>query len=311
MRVGENQAMIRWVARVLGAILIAGVAIALTGGSPALDFWAIAAPAYLSVIVASVGLGVAMVPVLALIPIGRMLRRVLPDWGRQIDLGSRVVVALIPGTLYFLSEEAIAAGGARLPSADPGLGAVMVMAMAALAYAAVHLTTRGLVPRDPRPPRAPTSGPTPWVTTTPEPPDEFWSPDEIVGWRVWSWTGKVLKGSFEHNWASSSMGADCVVCADPPGWDCPCGIYAMKDRRSLSPSRPGSTIVGKVALSGRVVEHEGGYRSSHARMTELWVDDAETARRIALAYPEVRVWLGGFDQKMPSRSPKPRADRIP
>jgi hypothetical protein len=311
MRMVKNQPMSSVVTRALGAILIAIVAIASTGGPDAVGFWSTAAPAYLSVIMASVGLGVAMIPVLPMIPIGRMLRRRLPGWGRHIDLGLRGLVALIPGTLYFLSEESIPTMGARLPSEDPGLGTVMVMGMAAVAYTAVHLATRRLVPPETRPPRAPTSGPAPWVITTPEPGEEFWSPDEIEGWRVWAWTGKILKGSFERDWPSSEMEADCVVCVDPPGWDCPCGIYAMKDRRAVPPSRPGSVIVGKVAMSGRVIEHEDGYRASHARITAVWIDDVETARRVALAYPEVRVWSGGFDQKMPSRSPKPRADRIP
>jgi hypothetical protein len=307
----ENQPMTPLVARALGAILITIVAIASTGGLNAVSFWSTVAPAYLAVIIASVGLGVALIPVVPLIPIGRMLRRAMPRRGRQIDLGTRVVVALIPGTLYFLSEETIPAAGARLPVDDSGLGAVMVMWMAAIAYTAVHLSTKRLIPLDTRPPRAPTSGPTPWGTTTPEPGEEFWSPDEIEGWRAWSWTGKVLKGSFEHDWVSTSLDAECVVCSEPPGWDCPCGIYAMKKRRSVPPPRRGSAIVGKVALTGRVIEHEDGYRASRARMTDLWIDDVETARQVASAYPEVRVWHGGFDQKMPSRSPRPRADRIP
>jgi hypothetical protein len=288
----ENQTMTRVMARVLGAILIAAIAIGSTGGTAAFGFWSTAAPAYLSVIIASVGLGVALVPVLPLIPVGRMLRRALPSAGRRIDYGLRVIVALIPGTFYFLSVESIGADGARLPSEDAGLGAVLVIAMAALAYTFVHLLTGRLARPEPRPLPRPTSGPTPWITTPPEPSEVFWSPDVIEGWRVWAWTGKVLKGSFEHEWPTRSMEAECVVCADPPGWDCPCGIYAMKDLCTLPPPRPGSAIVGKVEMSGRVVEHEEGYRASQARMTEIWVEDPETARRVAVAYPEVSVWLG-------------------
>jgi hypothetical protein len=66
----------------------------------------------------------------------------------------------------------------------------------------------------------------------------------------------------------------------------------MKHLRELPTSRYGSTIVGKVDLWGRVVEHEDGYRASHASITELWVDDVHVARWIARTYPEVRVWLG-------------------
>lgn len=292
--------MTRVMARVVGAILIAVVAIASTGGVAAVGFWSSALPAYLSVIIASVGLGVALLPVLPMIPIGRVLRRALPATGRQIDHALRVTVALIPGTFYFLSEESLMVEGARLPSDDAGLGAVMVMAMVALAYACLHLLTCRMAPLEPRPVPRPTSGPTPWITTPPEPAEEFWSPETIAGWRVWAWSGKVLKGSFEHDWPTPWMEADCVVCADPPGWDCPCGIYAMKDRWMLPPPRPGSAILGKVEMSGRVVEHEDGYRASQARMTVLWVGDQETARRVALAYPEVRVRLGSPPEESPT-----------
>ena len=51
-------------------------------------------------------------------------------------------------------------------------------------------------------------------------------------------------------------------------------------------------VTSKVELWGSVVEHEDGYRASHARITELWVDDAQVARWVALTYPEARVWLG-------------------
>ncbi len=292
--------MTRVMARVLGAILVAVVAIAATGGVAAFGFWSSALPAYLSVIIASVGLGVALLPVLPMIPIGRVLRRAMPSTGRRIDHALRVTVALIPGTFYFLAEESLVVDRARLPSDDAGLGAVMVMAMVALAYACLHLLTGRMAPLAPRPAPRPTSGPTPWITTPPEPAEEFWSPEAIVGWRVWAWTGKVLKGSFEHEWPTQSMEADCVVCADPPGWDCPCGIYAMKDRWMVPPPRPGSAILGKVEMSGRVVEHEEGYRASQARMTELWVEDPETARRVAQAYPEVSVRLGSPPEESPT-----------
>ncbi len=277
------------VARVLAAILIAIVAIASTGGLSAAGFWSNALPGYLSVIIASVGLGVAFVPVLPMIPIGRLLRRKLPRSGRTVDMTMRVVVALIPGTLYYMSGDPIAAPGAALPSEDPRLGVVIVACLAALVYTGIHLLTARLVVPERFPRRRPTSGPTPWGATPTEPSDEFWSPDPVVGWRSWRWTGRVLKGSFEREWPSDVMEAECVVCSDSPGWDCPCGIYAMKDPRLLPVPKHGSLIVGRVTLTGRVVEHEQGYRASHARITELWVDDSQAARWIALTYPGVRV----------------------
>jgi hypothetical protein len=288
----ENVDMTTVVARVVGAILIAAVAIAATGGMSAVGFWSTALPGYLSVIIASIGLGIAFLPVLPVIPIGRMLRRAMPRWGRRVDNAIRVVVALVPGTLYYLSTDRIPADGARLPTEDPGLGAVLVIALAAIGYAVVHMLTARLeVPeRFPRP--RPTSGPASWGATPPEPSEEFWSGDPVVGWRAWKWNGRVLKGSFERDWPSHVLEADCVVCSDPPGWDCPCGIYAMKHLRQLPTARHGSTIVGKVNLWGRVVEHADGYRSSNAAITELWVDDVHVARWIARTYPDVRVWLG-------------------
>lgn len=285
----DNLVMTTVVARSLGAILIAAVVIAATGGLSAVGFWSKALPGYLSVIIASVGLGVAFLPLLPLIPIGRMLRRASPRWGRPADLAMRVVVALIPGTLYYLAADPISAGGARLPSGDPKLGVVLVVAFAALGYTVIHVLTGRLevAERFPRP--RPTSGPASWGATPEEPDDEFWSAEPVVGWRTWKWNGRVLKGMFERDWPSHLMEADCVVCPDPPGWDCPCGIYAMKHLRQLPTSKHGSTIVGKVSLWGRVVEHEDGYRASNAAITELWVDDVQVARWIALTYPDVRV----------------------
>jgi hypothetical protein len=305
----ENPVMTPAVARALGAILIATIVVVSTGGLPAVGFWY----TYLSLVVASIGLGVALIPVLPLIPIGRMLRRLMPGWGRRVDLALRAAVAVIPGTLYFLSEGTVVVAGARLPSDDPELGVVIVVGMVALAYTSVHVLAGRLHTPEPRPLPRLTAGPTPWAITQPEPSEEYWSPDLIEAWRVWTWNGRVLKGSFEHDWPTHRMRADCVVCAEPPGWDCPCGIYAIKDRGLLPLPRRGCVIIGKVMLSGRVVEHEDGYRASQARITEVWADDPETTWRLALAYPEVGVWLvdGSPGQVMPSRSPRPWADRIP
>jgi hypothetical protein len=280
------------VARVLGAILIAVVALASTGGLSAIGFWSSALPGYLSVVIASIGLGVAFIPIIPLIPIGRILRRSMPGWGRRLDLTIRVVAVLTPGTLYYLSGAPVAAPDVSLPSADPRLGVVVVVAVAGVAYAGIHLVSARLVVAERFPPRRATSGPAAWVTSPPEPSEELWSPDAVVAWRAWRWNGRLLKGSFEQEWASDLMEADCVVCPEAPGWDCPCGIYAMKERRLVPISKNGSTIVGKVMLWGRVVEHEDGYRASHARITELWVEDPLVARWIALGYPDVRVWLG-------------------
>ncbi|HSM45266.1 MAG TPA: hypothetical protein VK969_09655, partial [Acidimicrobiia bacterium] len=56
----------------------------------------------------------------------------------------------------------------------------------------------------------------------------------------------------------------------------------------------GSPIVGQIEMWGDVIEHENGYRASHARITALWVDDPRRAERIKAAYPELQVAVGRF-----------------
>jgi hypothetical protein len=65
-------------------------------------------------------------------------------------------------------------------------------------------------------------------------------------------------------------------CADGPAptFDCTCGIYAtheLHDPGSAWRSGPQSArhVVGAVALWGRVVEHEWGYRAQYARPMAL------------------------------------------
>jgi hypothetical protein len=67
-----------------------------------------------------------------------------------------------------------------------------------------------------------------------------------------------------------------LPCADgpAPALNCSCGIYATRTLRD-----PGSAwrsgpqyarhVIGAVALWGRVVEHESGYRAQHARPVAL------------------------------------------
>ena len=57
-----------------------------------------------------------------------------------------------------------------------------------------------------------------------------------------------------------------------PSADCTCGWYAVKDRSCLSSDGgPKRTIVGGVvALWGRVIEHEHGYRAQYAYPVRLW-----------------------------------------
>jgi hypothetical protein len=78
-----------------------------------------------------------------------------------------------------------------------------------------------------------------------------------------------------------------------PVWDCSCGFYAYKTDASLSTSEylaisRGLTVGGRVALWGRVVDHELGYRAEHAYPQVLYLRGDrrydELIRRLADRY---------------------------
>jgi hypothetical protein len=56
----------------------------------------------------------------------------------------------------------------------------------------------------------------------------------------------------------------------PPGERCSCGFYAMKTLESVEePSGPLDVILGRVELTGKVIEYTFGYRAERARITQL------------------------------------------
>ena len=110
---------------------------------------------------------------------------------------------------------------------------------------------------------------------------EAWSPTPIVGYRVWgiSQTGDMI-GATGHHWATPSMTAECVRSRaddDLPHTDVRCstlgygcGVYAAKSQNLLE-SLPAYSAwaIGVVALTGKVVEHERGYRAAAAVATAI------------------------------------------
>ena len=81
-------------------------------------------------------------------------------------------------------------------------------------------------------------------------------------------------GSGRIEWPVERLTA--FPCADGPAptFDCTCGIYAtrrLRDPGSAWRSGPqyANHVIGAVALWGRVVEHEWGYRAQHARPVAL------------------------------------------
>jgi hypothetical protein len=139
----------------------------------------------------------------------------------------------------------------------------------------------------PRPVAAPSPPPAParprrW--DVPGPSEAFWSPNPVAGWRGWDWDGTTLRGMWQE-WPTSRLSAGCTFgCERPPGWDCTCGVYATIHRSRVCSFK----VVGRVELTGRVIEHEHGYRAEHARIRTLHVPRHLVAP-IAAAYPDVEV----------------------
>lgn len=114
--------------------------------------------------------------------------------------------------------------------------------------------------------------------------DEGWSPNPVLGYRLWSIDPRGLVG-FRVRWESPRLTARCETFGREPGGDediphtggeCgvpPCGIYATKSLDALLGAHPeatgGDIALGLVALTGKVVEHEHGYRAAEAEVIAL------------------------------------------
>jgi hypothetical protein len=117
----------------------------------------------------------------------------------------------------------------------------------------------------------------------PAPSEAFWSPTAITGWPGWTWDGTTLRGMWQE-WPISRLTAGCPNgCERPPGWGCTCGVYATIQRSLVAFFE----VVGRVELTGRVIEHEHGYRAEHARIRTLHAPRHLVAP-IAAAYPTWR-----------------------
>jgi hypothetical protein len=125
-----------------------------------------------------------------------------------------------------------------------------------------------------------------------------WSPAPIIGFRHWTIDLDSLRGATGTRWHTPVLSARCRRSGDrttavphtsgecgPQG----CGIYAAKDpgplRIHLRPQAwpiannrlMMSAAFGAVALTGRVIEHDHGYRAAHAGavgmvvVTQVWL----------------------------------------
>ncbi|HSJ50201.1 MAG TPA: hypothetical protein VLA90_02800 [Actinomycetota bacterium] len=94
--------------------------------------------------------------------------------------------------------------------------------------------------------------------------------EPIVGWRTWTVAGsrdgsraRLLPIAGRGSWpARAPMRASCGKGRhhSVPGLTCSCGIHATRDPDLLRRTRDPAAL-GRVALWGRVIEHEHGYRS--------------------------------------------------
>lgn len=124
---------------------------------------------------------------------------------------------------------------------------------------------------------------------------EVWSPTPVRGFRVWSIQSNAIFGN-QTQWHGPSLAGHCL--RGVPGEDIPhsmercgpppCGIYAVKSLDSFMPSvaafQINHTVVGVVAMAGKVVEHEFGYRAQRA--TAIAVVAYDGGRRVAVTAPD-------------------------
>lgn len=137
----------------------------------------------------------------------------------------------------------------------------------------------------------------PRPATRPFDPDEtYWSPAAILGFRGWRITGGVLHGA-KRAWPTPHYVAGClrgnqeIPSAEVPHTrgECgapPCGVYATKEPPPIVDMfiDLGAPIaIGLVELSGKVVEHEYGYRGAEATAVAMVVIAGSRATIVARA----------------------------
>ncbi|MFP4074590.1 MAG: hypothetical protein ACLFVZ_11185 [Actinomycetota bacterium] len=256
-----------------------------SGGWHTVGFW-IVAVVWLATVVYGAIL-VSFILLLLLSPLAILAERVASDrlWDRVTTV-AKVSVLVVAGGMFVAAARLGDVSSIRLPTPWPNLGAFLVIVAAAAASRALWSYARRQ-----RPPKK-----TPAIErrhSVPEPDEEYWSPDYVVGWRAWNWDGSYLRG-VHSRWPSETFEAACTHCDVVPSWDHVCGVYAAKRPGDVHIFYGGSWIIGRVEMWGAVIEHEYGYRASHARITQLWVGDPWRAERIGEAYPEVEVAVGTF-----------------
>lgn len=137
----------------------------------------------------------------------------------------------------------------------------------------------------------------------------FWSPGPILGFRIWSWTKRSVRGPSGFRWRTSHLVAECRS-AQVPGLDdgsvppphlpgeaglclTDCGVYSFKHAdkliyetievpwvQRLTAGLPPygqempEGLYGVVSLTGRVIECEEGFRAHRADVIGIVLPDA-------------------------------------
>jgi hypothetical protein len=260
-------------------------ALILTGGISALGFW-IEVGLLIVVSILFGGFPAWVVGIVPLMIVITVLEKFFPRRAESIGTALSGLLWVVGGMISFF-QTSLDDSAVRLPAGPPQLGVLIVIGASLLTSSALLYTADRVAP--PSPTRSPSARPISPAPSRPEPDEEFWSPEPIIAWRAWQWTGSTLRGMITE-WIGLDFDASCDECDDPPSWDHSCGVYAVSSPSSL-PEFFRAEVIGRVELSGLVIEHEIGFRASHARILEVWTD-AAVARHLAVAYPGLLIHVG-------------------
>jgi hypothetical protein len=125
--------------------------------------------------------------------------------------------------------------------------------------------------------------------------------EPVEGWRSWELERddeglRLVSPLVEVGWpAGEALEAACRRHAahEAPDPECSCGIYAVVTPDALGTVRGGVSVVGSIALWGRVVEHEQGYRGELAYPQRLRLVCTVCLERDATFRPPVGVAASG------------------
>ena len=112
----------------------------------------------------------------------------------------------------------------------------------------------------------------------------------VVGWRAWRVAEtraglRLRSGVYDDEWQpGAELAARCLVGGHGVPWvSCSCGIHAARKPGEAARYLVGRDdsdivhrVVGLVALTGRVVEHERGWRGERGLPVRLWVPASDT-----------------------------------